>query len=188
LRSLIERKALWTQWEHIDKAYLGSSAWGMGLASVVAGVILLAHQPACAQTRGTSSAYQSTAGVQKSSFAVNPLTGQVSTPASDYEPLTAHQRWHLYFTQTYASVGAYAEPVFSAGFDQARREPDRWGDGFGGYARRFGSRMAGTVIQHSVQAPVAALLKEDTRYIVSGQRSLRALASRPAQYRALHVD
>jgi len=148
----------------------GKLRWsGARLTLVVVGVTLLAHLPASAQSRDASSAHQPVAGVQKPSFTVNPLTGQVSASASDYEPLTNQQRWHLYFTQTYASVGAYAGPVFSAGFDQATREPDRWGGGFRGYARRLGSRMGSDVIEHSVQAPVAALLKEDTRYIVSGQ-------------------
>lgn len=126
---------------------------------------------------------QSAAGTQNDVYNVNPLTGQVSATALHYQPLTGHQRWKLYLKQNYWSVGAYFGPLVSAlVLDQATGQPEEWGGGFAGYGRRVGSRLGGAVIQGSVQAPLAALLKEDTRYIISGQRGFKRRAGHALIY------
>src|SRR5437899_150074 len=57
-------------------------------------------------------------------LAVNPLTGLASASAINYHPLTGKERWQLYWTQNYWSVGAYVGPVLSAlVFDQATGSP-----------------------------------------------------------------
>jgi len=120
---------------------------------------------------------------EKQRLSVNPLTGQVSTSGSNYEPLTAHERWKLYFKQNYWAVGAYMGPLASAlVLDQARGDPKEWGGGFAGYGRRLSSRVASAVIQGTFQAPVAALLKEDTRYIISDQNGFKRRAEHALLY------
>lgn len=113
-------------------------------------------------------------------LSVNPLTGLATSSGADYRPLTANERWKLYWKQNYASVGAYLGPFAAAlVLDQARGDPHEWGGGFPGYGRRVASRVGGAIVQGTFQAPVAALLREDVRYISSGRHS--------AKRRALHA-
>jgi hypothetical protein len=102
---------------------------------------------------------------------VNPLTGLVSVSSVNYRPLTLHERWVLYWKQNYFSAGAYAGPVLTAVLlDQASGTPAPWGGGVEGYGRRLESRLGEAILQGTVQAPLAAVLHEDVRYISSSQR------------------
>lgn len=127
---------------------------------------------------------QTQAQDEKQRLAINPLTGQVTASPSDYIPLTANERWKLYIKQSYWSVGAYVGPFFAAlVLDQATGDPKEWGGGFRGYGRRVASRVAaGDVIQNSFQHPVAALLKEDVRYIASDRHGFKVRAGHAFLY------
>jgi len=107
----------------------------------------------------------------KKRLRVNPLTGQTTALSGHYTPLTPEERWKLYLKQSYWSVGAYFGPLFAAlALDQATGTPPEWGGGLKGYGRRVASRYAaGNLVQNSFQFPVAALLKDDVRYIGSNQ-------------------
>jgi hypothetical protein len=108
------------------------------------------------------------ADMEKERLAVNPVTGSATASGAGYEPLTGKERWKLYWKQNYFSVGAYFGPVFNALLlDQATGSPQQWGGGFPGYGRRVASRTADAILQGTFQAPVAALLHEDVRYISS---------------------
>ncbi len=103
-------------------------------------------------------------------FSVNPVTGLVTTSSSTYEPLTGSERVKIYFKMNYASMGAYFGPLLTAlTLDQAFNSPPQWGGGFRGYGRRVASRIGGAILQGTFQAPVAAVLHEDVRYIAKGQ-------------------
>ena len=112
---------------------------------------------------------------------VNPLTGLVSVSSANYRPLTLNERWALYWKQNYFSAGAYAGPVLTALLlDQASGTPAPWGGGVEGYGRRLASRLGEAILQGTVQAPLAAALHEDVRYISSsqhgfGRRALHAV-------------
>jgi len=114
-------------------------------------------------------------------LAVNPVTGLVTSSASNYTPLTGPERWKVYWKMNFFSVGAYFGPVFTAAIlDQTTDSPPQWGAGISGYGLRVANRTANAMIQGTVQAPVAALLHEDVRYISSsrhgfGRRTLHAL-------------
>jgi hypothetical protein len=118
---------------------------------------------------------------QKPPLIVNPVTGLANVSASGYRPLTGRERWRLYWKQNYLSVGAYFGPAFVAlALDQTTNSPPEWHGGIGGYGRRFASRTATATLQGTFQAPLAALLHEDVRYITSdrattGRRILHAL-------------
>ncbi len=148
-------------------------ATGLILISLVFGVFqlpsALAQSPS--SISATSNQNPPAAETEKKRLAVNPLTGLVTSPGSDYRPLTAGERWKLYWKQNYTSVGAYVGPFAAAlVLDQARGDPYQWGGGFPGYGRRLASRVGSAIVQGTFQAPVAALLKEDVRYIASNQR------------------
>jgi hypothetical protein len=49
--------------------------------------------------------------------------------------------------------------MFSAGIDQARGEPYKWGGGMAGYGRRYEARYGEFVVQNSVVAAGNALLR-----------------------------
>ena len=111
---------------------------------------------------------------ETSGFSVNPVTGLVSASAANYQPLTGSQRVKLYFKQNFWSVGAYFGPVAAALLlDQTTDSPSQWGGGFSGYGKRVASRMAAGIVQGSVQAPLAALLHDDVRYIVSKEQGVK---------------
>lgn len=102
---------------------------------------------------------------------VNPLTGLVSVSAGHYKPLTRKERWNLYWQQNFLSAGSYVGPVLTALLlDQTTGTPEQWGGGMEGYGRRLASRLGQSVVQGTVQAPVAGLLHEDVRYIASARR------------------
>jgi len=102
-------------------------------------------------------------------LAVNPLTGLSSVSALNYKPLTRKERVRLYWTQNYWSYGAYVGPVLSALLlDQASGSPKEWGGGLEGFGRRVGSRTLSSIVQGNFQAVLAAPLREDVRYISSG--------------------
>ncbi len=77
--------------------------------------------------------------------------------------LTLGQRFKIYRTsllRPYTVVG----PAFGAGIGQWEDEPPEWGQGGQGYARRFASGMARSVISESIRFGVAAMDGEDPRY------------------------
>lgn len=117
---------------------------------------------------------------ERERLAVNPVTGLVTSSAINYEPLTGRERWKVYWKQNFFSIGAYFGPVFTAlVLDQTTNSPPEWGGGLRGYGLRVASRTAGGMIQGTIQAPIAALLHEDVRYISSSQHG--------AKHRVLHA-
>jgi len=120
---------------------------------------------------------------------VNPLTGLVSVSSANYRPLSLNERWVLYWKQNYLSAGAYAGPVLTALLlDQASGTPVQWGSGVEGYGRRFASRLGETILQGTVQAPLAAIFHEDVRYISSSQHGFRRRALHAVIFSFLTYD
>jgi hypothetical protein len=106
---------------------------------------------------------------EKEKLAVNPVTGLAVLSGSEgYIPLTAKERWKLYWKQNYFSVGAYFGPVVtSLVLDQTRDNPYSWGGGMEGYGKRLASRTANAMVQGTVQALAAPVLHEDVRFVPS---------------------
>ena len=139
-----------------------------------------AQAPGADQTSRPSNSAPPSAEDQKQGADVNPITGMAVASQSNYTPLTLNERWKLYLKMTYASAGPYFSPLVNAlALDQASDTPRQWGDGFAGFGRRLASRAGNAVLQGTFQAPLAALLHEDVRYIPTSQRSI--------QRRALHA-
>src|SRR5271167_4167010 len=66
------------------------------------------------------------------------------------ESLNGDQRLKLYIRQTYTTWGIYLKTTLFALSDQAHDRYPEWGDGFGGFAKRLGTREAQFIIQLSV--------------------------------------
>ena len=141
------------------------------------------YASSAAQTSGTNSPDPSPAENEKQRLNVNPVTGLAVAPESGYSPLTGNERWKLYFKMNYLSVGSYFGPVFSAlVLDQASGSPSQWGGGFPGFGRRVASRTGNAILQGTFQAPVAAVLHEDVRYIASSRHGFVRRATHAVLY------
>jgi len=132
------------------------------------------------QTSGTNPSQSSSAKNQGQATEVNPVTGLAVASPTNYTPLTGSERWELYWKMTYASPGPYFSPLVNAALlDQDNGTPRQWGGGFPGFGRRLASRAGNAILQGTFQAPFAAILHEDVRYIPTSRRSF--------QRRALHA-
>jgi len=80
------------------------------------------------------------------------------------ESLSADRRFKLYIRQTYTTWGIYIKTTLFTIHDQVRNTNPEWGDGFGGFAKRFGTRQAEFVIQNSVTSLGDGLLGWEPRY------------------------
>jgi hypothetical protein len=130
-----------------------------------------------AQTSSTNSPDLSAVEQEKQRLKVNPVTGLAVAFQPSYTPLTGTERWKLYLKMTYGSAGPYLSPVVNALLlDQDNGTPRQWGGGFPGFGRRLASRAGNAVLQGTFQAPLAALLHEDVRYIPTTQHSFHRRA------------
>jgi len=100
---------------------------------------------------------------------------------AEYTPLTPKQRFHDYAMSVIGPV-----PIFSAaagaGVSQGIDSPVEWGEGAGGYGRRFGNNLAYNAVRNTLTLGASVALHEDNRYFASqqrtfGRRLLHALAS-----------
>jgi hypothetical protein len=138
------------------------------------------------ETAATNQQDQPSGQQEKEQLNVNPVTGLAVASQSRYISLTGRERLKLYFEMNYLSVGAYFGPFFTAlVLDQATGSPEQWGGGFPGYGRRVASRVGNAILQGSIQAPLAALLHEDVRYITSSDRGFKRRARHAIFYSLL---
>jgi hypothetical protein len=79
-------------------------------------------------------------------------------------PLEADERFKLYLRQTYTTLGIYLKTTLFTLGDQAHDRYPEWGDGFDGFAKRFGTRQAEFAVQNSVIALGDGLLGWEPRY------------------------
>jgi hypothetical protein len=80
------------------------------------------------------------------------------------QPLSNHQRFQLFLRQSFTTPGVYLKTAFFSLSDQASNSPPEWGDGFGGYATRTGSRYGQFVTQNALAALGNGLLGYEPRY------------------------
>ena len=104
-----------------------------------------------------------------------------TTKASEFRPLTQHERTQIYLKTMVNPLG-YLKAGFSAGIDQWKDKPAEWEQGASGYGKRFANITGQYSIQRTVTFGLGSVLHEDNRYFNSGkkglwQRSGYALAS-----------
>ena len=91
--------------------------------------------------------------------------------ASDFHPLTQHERTQIYLKTMVNPLG-YLKAGFSAGIDQWKDKPEEWEQGASGYGKRFANILGQYSIQRTVTFGLGSLLHEDNRYFNSGKRGL----------------
>jgi hypothetical protein len=95
---------------------------------------------------------------------VNWLYGSYVPKDVPLKSLNAKMRWKLYVHQTYTTWGIYVKTAFFATRDQVHNTYPEWGDGFGGFAKRYGSRQGQFILQNSTIALGDGLVGWEPRY------------------------
>ena len=133
--------------------------------SRVAGLfVIFAFSAVCCDAQEPTDATQTTTKPDANQIQVNWLYGAFLPRDVPLEPLNNRQRRQLYFRQTYTTWGIYAKTGLFAVGDQASNSPPDWGDGFGGYSRRFASRFGQFAVQNTFSAAGDYLLQYEPRY------------------------
>jgi hypothetical protein len=117
----------------------------------------------CAAQVETKSA-STPAAVAGSELNVNWLYGSYVPKDVPLEPLNGHQRFKLYLMQTYTTPGIYIKTTLFALHDQISNSDPEWGDGFGGFAKRWGNRQVQFIIQNSITSLGNGVLGWEPRY------------------------
>jgi hypothetical protein len=85
---------------------------------------------------------------------------------SDNEPLTLKSRFTDYRQSTFTPM-AIVFPSVTAGYNQLRNYPREWQQGGEGYGKRLGSAYGSSVLDNTISFGIAALDREDPRYVRS---------------------
>lgn len=84
-----------------------------------------------------------------------------------YRPLTGKERWDLYLRDAFWSPGVFFRAAGPALGAQLNDEPPQWGQGMGGYSKRFANRLGRFALQEAYEAAGAAILQHEVRYVRS---------------------
>jgi hypothetical protein len=95
----------------------------------------------------------------------NSVVASVVPADVPYRPLTAEERWKLYFRNTYLSPGGYMRAAGAGLAEQWKGEPPEWEQGMRGYARRSASAWGRFTLTASYEAAGAAALGQEVRYV-----------------------
>jgi hypothetical protein len=95
---------------------------------------------------------------------VNWLYGAYIPKDAPLVALNAPERFKLYIRQTYTTPGIYIKTGFFTLHDQVNNTPSAWGDGFSGFAKRFGSNQATNIIQNSFTSLGQGMVGWEPRY------------------------
>lgn len=87
---------------------------------------------------------------------------------NQFQPLNAKKRIGVYARDLFSPVH-FALAGISAGVNQAQDSPKEWGEGVQGYATRFGSYYAESVVADVLQMTGEDILHEDNIYYGSGE-------------------
>lgn len=114
-------------------------------------------------TNGESVSSSATQGRDKQ-INVNWFYGSYVPKEVSLESLTNHQRFQLYVRQTYTTWGIYIKTLLFTTHDQVRNTNPEWGDGFEGFAKRFGTRQVQFIVQNTTTSLGDGLLGWEPRY------------------------
>jgi hypothetical protein len=141
--------------------------------------LMLWQSAAVAQTaRIAMPAFESSAA-DNGATGVLGSTGALTTP--EYVPLTASERWKLYFVGAFGPK-AIVSSAAAGGIRQWENSPKDWKGGAEAYGERFGNSYAEHIIRGTIEFGGATAMHEDNRYFRSTEtgfwrRSKHALTS-----------
>jgi len=123
---------------------------------LASGPLIICCQWCCAQTQQESKT--------EGQINVNWLYGSYVPKDVPLESLNAHQRFQLYVRQTYTTWGIYVKTTLFAVTDQRHDTYTEWGQGFSGFAKRWGTRQGQFIVQNSVSSLGNGLIGWEPRY------------------------
>jgi len=119
---------------------------------------------------GSTSQHEPTNVMQKGVAALENYFGMAgSSTAAQFRPQTQQERTSD-FLKSLVNPWAFASAGFSAGLDHLAHKPEEWGQGAGGYGRRFANIEGQYLIQKTVTFGLSSALHEDNRYFGSGKK------------------
>lgn len=92
-----------------------------------------------------------------------PVAGMA--PGGTFVPLTAHERFHGFLHETILGTRPALQIAGTAFMEHLGHQPVEWGLGVRGYSRRLRNRIYSNLIDGGVHYSMAALLRQDTRYL-----------------------
>lgn len=140
---------------------MNKSIWALGILALMFAPLLgqdsvTTEEKSSAQSRGIKHLF-------------NYLNMAGTAKASEFQPLTQHERTQLYLKTMVNPLG-YLKAGFSAGIDQWKDKPSEWEQGASGYGKRFGNILGQYSIQRTVTFGLSSLLHQDNRYFNSGKK------------------
>jgi hypothetical protein len=132
-------------------------AWDMNLAQPMDDSLSIRGTPSLDSltvTPGTSAFVN-----QSLPDAPNPMVGD------GYVPLTADQRWRIFWKDSMLSPLAYVGALGGAFAGQLSGQPRQWGNSFSGYTKRVGANILQFGAQESIHQGGEALMHTDPRYL-----------------------
>lgn len=100
------------------------------------------------------------------------LPGQVGDTASA-KPFTVADKFDYRVVQSFGLRGL-AGGVLGAAIGQGLDSPEEWGQGFGGFGKRYASSVAGNLTRQSMEFAIESALHEDPRYFPSTEKGFKA--------------
>jgi hypothetical protein len=104
-------------------------------------------------------------------YLTNYLNMAGAEKASEFRPLSQHERSALYFKTMINPLG-FLKAGASAGIDQAKDKPEEWEQGASGYGKRFANILGQYSIQRTVTFGLSSATHEDNRYFNSGKQGI----------------
>ena len=131
--------------------------------SIAIGLILF-HNTATAQS-------SSLTGTATRSDDATGVIGATTTMPHEFIPMTESEGFRLYLRRAFGPV-AIGRAAFAGAIAQSTDSPKEWRGGAEAYGKRVGNSLATHIIAKSLEYGTAELLREDNRYIRSGETGL----------------
>jgi hypothetical protein len=134
-------------------------------STLLALTLLLVNSAARSQTSDDGVQPQTTQSADATGV-IGPFTERTAPP--EFVPMTASERFRVYLLRTFG-IGSILDSAAGAGIRQWEDTPKEWKHGAEGYGDRLGSSYATHLIRETLEYGASAALREDNRYIRSGE-------------------
>jgi hypothetical protein len=128
------------------------------------GLIVL-QDTAAAQTNPGTSLAETAPPIETATGVIGATSDEIP---HEFTPLTESEKLRLYLRRAFGPA-AIARAAAAGGIAQSTNTPKEWRRGADGYGKRVGTSMATHIIDKTLEYGASELLREDNRYIRSGE-------------------
>lgn len=100
------------------------------------------------------------------------LPAQIGATASA-KPFTVGEKFDYRIVEN-LGIRGFAGGLLGAAIGQGLDSPDEWGQGFGGFGKRYGSSVAGNFTRQGMSFVLESAFHEDPRYFPSEEKGFKA--------------